>query len=164
MNGIERMNGEAKAPEWQRFGDLLLAWKKSGDLSDELAPLLVALGLVEWQGDGPVLTETSQSLRLLLRSLANVPVYDAGSGALCWRGRVVKTVPARAARQRAALEAFELAGWQRLLDGPPLLALRLDCRQLRRTVRGLNKGVAPGTIRFHIDGRGRGILWSPLGG
>jgi hypothetical protein len=31
-------------------------------------------------------------------------------------------------------------------------------------VRGLNKDLAAGSIRFHTDGRGRGILWSPLGG
>jgi len=160
MNGIERLMRAAKAPEWQRLNELLRAWMKNGDLTDELSAVLVASGLFTWEGGDLLETEAGHALGRLLRGMTNVPSYDARTGRLSWRGRVVKALCREAPRQREVLEAFEQAGWQRLLHDP----LPDSRRLLRRTVQSLNEGLAPNTIRFHTDGRGGAIVWWPVGG
>jgi hypothetical protein len=61
------------------------------------------------------------------------------------------------------LAAFQVADWsERILD-PLEWEPGLDpTERLRETVKSLNRGLTPGTIRFHADGTGAGIRWEPV--
>jgi hypothetical protein len=75
---------------------------------------------------------------------------------------VVKELLRDAPTQEAILAAFEAAGWPGRIADPLPEDRAVDAKQrLRDTVKNLQRGVAPRTIRFRADGRGRGVRWEP---
>jgi hypothetical protein len=82
---------------------------------------------------------------------------------LCWGGRVIKRLRHIAGNQSAVLVAFEAAEWPRRIDDPlPRLAKRNAKKCRIDTIKSLNLGLAPETIRFRTDGTGGGICWEPV--
>jgi hypothetical protein len=95
-------------------------------------------------------------------SAGPLPSFDAGERVLRWRGEAVKCLRREAPTQAAILEAFERAGWPRHLDDPLDREPGLDPKErLRETVKSLNRGLRPGSLRFHTDGTGCGVRWAP---
>lgn len=116
-------------------------------LTPDEETLVAALAL--WRGDD---------------RLASVPFYDTCGRCLYWEGTRLKQLAANASTQRLVLEAFEEDGWPGRIDDPlPPKRSLLPAARLRETVRNLNRGLRPGTIRFHSDGTGTGICWQPTG-
>ena len=66
--------------------------------------------------------------------------------------------------QEAVLVAFEAQAWVERIDDPLEPEGGLDVKErLRETAKSLNRGLKPGTIRFHADGSGSGFRWEVLG-
>jgi hypothetical protein len=90
------------------------------------------------------------------------PGWDAVTGLLCWRGRVLKRVRADAVNERCLLDAFERQGWPEWIDNP---LSRKDGvnrkRRLRETVKALNCGLDPPAIRFRTDWNGH-VGWQTV--
>jgi hypothetical protein len=59
-----------------------------------------------------------------------------------------------ATNQIDIIEAFHRAEWGPAIDDP-----FDDAKKLNQTLRDLNKGLTPGTIRFFGDGTGERVLW-----
>jgi hypothetical protein len=73
---------------------------------------------------------------------------------------VIRRFRGDAANQRAVLDAFEARGWPARIDDPLPRGSRVRPKVRRReTVKALNAGLAPRSIRFFSDGRGLGIRW-----
>lgn len=91
------------------------------------------------------------------------PAWDAASRTLSWGGKVAKQLHREASGQEVILAAFEAAGWPERIDNP-LPEDRADepKQRLRDTVKNLQRGIAPRTIRFRTDGRGRGVRWEAV--
>jgi hypothetical protein len=88
------------------------------------------------------------------------PRWDAAARTLWWEGRVAKRLLRGAPAQEAVLAAFEGAGWPGRIDDPLEPDPEADPKgRLRETVKSLNARLKAGTIRFHADGTGRGVLW-----
>ena len=95
-----------------------------------------------------------------------LPRWDGGRRQLWLGGRLLKEFRQPAPNQTALLDAFERRGWaaRHVVDPlPPTPGEREDEAQLRlqETVKNLNRGLPPGTIRFRGDGTGRGVWWEP---
>jgi hypothetical protein len=124
-------------------------------------------------GGQAVLTAAGSRLLLDLIRLVGVlllgeqaldsPVYDPDERALRWRGRRVKRLQREAPVQEVVLLAFQRQGWPRRIGDPLPDEPGLDPKErVRETVKGLNRGLKSGTIRFHADGTGRGLLWEAV--
>ena len=66
--------------------------------------------------------------------------------------------------QVAILDAFQEQAWERTRTWDPIPRDRGESaqdakRRLHDTIKNLNRGLKPGTIRFHGDGTGQGIYW-----
>jgi hypothetical protein len=83
----------------------------------------------------------------------DVPQWNAVTGELSYKGKVVRRVSVRAARVRTVLDAFQCDGWPVHVDSP--LPPKKGSYLLRDTVRTINLC----TIRFFSDGKGQGISW-----
>ena len=92
-----------------------------------------------------------------------LPRWDGGRRQLWLGGRLLKEFRQPAPNQTALLDAFERRGWaSHIVDPlPPEAGEREDQATLRlqETVKNLNRGFPPGTIRFRGDGTGRGVRW-----
>ncbi len=83
------------------------------------------------------------------------PRWDRASGGLLWGGVVVKCFRHDAANQAVVLDAFEGRGWPPSVADPLPRRAGLNRKErLRETVRGLNRRLAAGTIRFLSGGSG----------
>jgi hypothetical protein len=81
------------------------------------------------------------------------PSWDGRPRVLLWRGEVVKQLGRAGSNRERVLNAFEEEGWPDAVSDPLEWDQFDDLKaRLRETVRGLNKGLKPGTIRF------RGLL------
>src|SRR5262245_21959855 len=90
-----------------------------------------------------------------------VPEWDAHARVLNWRGRPIKRLLRHAPSQATLLAVFQEQGWPDVVDDPlPGLPEGDAAARLRDTVRNLNSGILPGTIRFYTDGTGEGVGWS----
>lgn len=89
---------------------------------------------------------------------AGKPTWDGGI--LSFRDVIVKKFGRHpASNQRALLNAFQAAGWPRVVTNP----FRGTCnttlsRTLNETLRDLNRSIAGGPLRFEADGKG-GCRW-----
>lgn len=98
-------------------------------------------------------------LNPVLASPSERPTWLPAVQELWWRGRVVKCFRHDAHNQTAILDAFQKAGWPDRIDDPlPRVGARKWKARRRETVRCLNRGLTPGTIRFRSDGVG-GVRW-----
>ncbi len=122
--------------------------------------------------DQPLLTEAGllhvyQMLGQEVRSLAEgsrlLPRWDAESRRLWLGERLLKAFRQPAPNQTILLAVFQEQGWVRRIDDP-LPRQEGDKeedakRRLHDTIKNLNRVLPAGTIRFHGDGTGQGILW-----
>lgn len=163
MRGFETMSVGRAAPR-NGLSETLVRWRESGEVRDELRMLLVGWGLFESAGGALRPTEAGRVLAQLVWERDAVPVYDAASRRLSWRGQLIKTLHREAACQEAVLLAFQGAGWPSLLADPLPAERGMDVKErLRETVKSLNKRVRRGTVRFHADGTGRAVRWVSVG-
>ncbi len=93
-----------------------------------------------------------------------VPVWDADNRQLWFKGKVVKQFRQPAPNQTRLLDVFEEQGWasQRIDDPLPLARGEHDHdakKRLHNTLKNLNRGLPPGTIRFRGDGTGQAVIW-----
>jgi hypothetical protein len=92
-----------------------------------------------------------------------LPRWDAEVRRLWLGGRLLKVFRQPARNQTALLDVFQEEGWAAHIDDPLTLAGGEDegdaKRRLHETVKNLNRGLPPGTIRFRGDGTGQGVTW-----
>jgi hypothetical protein len=97
---------------------------------------------------------------LTAAAAAGAPRWEPAAHQLWWGGVVVKGFRHDAANQEAVLDAFQAAAWSPCIDDPLPRVLGLNTKVRRReTIRGLNHGLAAGTIRFASNGTGTGVRW-----
>lgn len=88
------------------------------------------------------------------------PHWDSAARELWWAGRCVKQFHNDAALQRALLDALEAAGWPSRIENPLPGGQGVNRKKrLQSTVKNLNRGLAEGTIRFHMDGTAEAVRW-----
>ncbi len=85
------------------------------------------------------------------------PQWDAKKHEFLIDGVVVHAYKRKAKNQFLVLEAFELVGWETVIDTPID-----DSKQRTQTLKELNK-LAPDEIIFRGDGTGEGIKWEKPG-
>ena len=92
-----------------------------------------------------------------------MPWWDPEGWRLWLGGRVLKAFRQPAWNQTALLGVFQEQGWAAHIDDP---LRRTDGegeedakRRLHDTIKNLNRGLPPGTIRFRGDGTGQGVSW-----
>jgi hypothetical protein len=92
-----------------------------------------------------------------------LPCWDAEARWLRLGGRLLKVFRQPARNQTALLDVFQEEGWPAHIDDPLTLAGGEDegdaKRRLHETIKNLNRGLPPGTIRFRGDGTGQGVTW-----
>jgi hypothetical protein len=76
----------------------------------------------------------------------------------------VKEFRQPAPNQTRLLDVFQEQGWATAHIDDPLPGHREETeedakRRLQETIKNLNRGLLPGTIRFRGDGTGQGIRW-----
>jgi hypothetical protein len=93
----------------------------------------------------------------------DLPRYVPGDRRLLWRGQEIRRLRRDTAAQHAILQGFQWAAWAGNIVNPipPSPGVHPQ-EQLHEAIRGLNKGMKPGTIRFHMDGKGTGPCWEAL--
>ena len=94
----------------------------------------------------------------------SLPLWDEGSRRLWLGGTLLKEFRQPAPNQTKLLVVFQEQGWAAAhIDDPlPLADDERDAdakRRLHETIKDLNRGLPPGTIRFRGDGTGQGVLW-----
>ena len=96
----------------------------------------------------------------LTAALTEGPRWVAVEQDLWWAGSVVKSLRQTADNQVRVLAAFEAAGWLHHIEDPlgHMAGGRAKVRR-RETIKSLNIGLTPGTIRFFSDGTGTGVRW-----
>jgi hypothetical protein len=107
---------------------------------------------------GPRRTRIS---RLVRRAL---PHWDADARRLWLGGVLLKEFRQPAQNQTALLDAIEAHGWEVGHVSNPLPPERGESEseaqeRLHETIKNLNRGMPPQTIRFRGDGSGRGVWW-----
>ncbi len=115
------------------------------------------------QGSSPVESEPAPILAPL-DVKRPLPFWDASNRRL-WLGELlVKEFRRPATNQITVLWVFQEEGWTGSHIDDPLPRDDLDTdadakRRLHDTIRNLNRGMLAGTIRFHGDGTGEGVIW-----
>jgi hypothetical protein len=104
--------------------------------------------------------------RLVHRGL---PHWDADARQLWLGGVLLKEFRQPAQNQTALLDAIEARGWVIGHVSNPLPRERDESEteaqeRLHETIKNLNRGMPPRTIRFRGDGSGRGVWWEFSGG
>lgn len=94
------------------------------------------------------------------RVLADRVRWDSACRELRVGDKVAKRFLRDAPAQRAVLEAFQAANWQRRVDVRlPANGHRDPTHRLREVVAELNKGLDQSLIRFRMDGLGEGVIY-----
>ncbi len=97
-----------------------------------------------------------------LRHMAERPIWNARLGELWWHASLIKRFREDAANQRCVLDGFQDGGWMRVNENPLPAHRGLNRkRQLKYTIRDLNRGQHPTQVRFHGNGRGD-VQWDPV--
>lgn len=149
----------------------------SPEQADGLLRELEAAGFVEMVTGGGMAVLTKRGVECLVSVLlrgkrdwweagcgkVERPEYDAKARVLRWYSEVVKELKREAPNQEALLLACPDYDAGAPIPNP----LQVDSYDspsevLVQTVKDVNKGVKPGTIRFHMDGKGTGFCWKPL--
>jgi hypothetical protein len=94
----------------------------------------------------------------------SVPYWDAATRRLWLGARVLKEFRQPAPNQTAILGAFQEDGWAAGHIDDPLPPAHGEGpeevkRRLQETVKNLNRGLPPDSIRFRGDGSGEGVRW-----
>src|SRR5262249_51460437 len=90
------------------------------------------------------------------------PRWDAERGVLWYGEQRAKTFKQPADNQRVLLDTFEEEGWPPHIDDPLTGDNKIDRRQrLADACHRLNHNEAG--LRFALDGKGEGVLWTPPG-
>lgn len=94
----------------------------------------------------------------------SLPYWDTQSRRLWLGGILVKEFRQPAPNQTMLLAVFQEQGWATAHIDDPLPCQREETEEdakhrLQETVKNLNRGLSPGTIRFRGDGTGQGVLW-----
>src|SRR5262249_8797989 len=93
-----------------------------------------------------------------------LPYWDTGERRLWLATNLLREFRQPATNQMAVLDAFQARGWtERHVSNPlPREAHETEAEaqeRLHETIKSLNKGMPPGTIRFRGDGSGAGVWW-----
>jgi hypothetical protein len=93
-----------------------------------------------------------------------LPYWDAANRRLWLGTHLVKEFRQPAPHQTALLDVFHEEGWASGRIDDPLPRAQDEGekeakRRLHETIKNLNRGLEPGTIRFRGDGTGQGIVW-----
>jgi hypothetical protein len=92
------------------------------------------------------------------------PHWDRLCRTLFVRGEIVKRFTVPSANQELTLAAFEEEKWPVHLDDPLPPSPGIESkRRLHDTITRLNRHQIRPLIRFHGDGRGRGLYWELIG-
>ena len=118
----------------------------------EVAGLLLRSGLP--------LGLAAEVVHRLTAALTERPRWVVGAQELWWAGSVVKLLRQTADNQVRVLTAFEAAGWPHHIEDPlgHMAGGKAKIRR-RETIKSLNIGLTPRTIRFFSDGTGTGVRW-----
>jgi hypothetical protein len=93
-----------------------------------------------------------------------LPRWDPKARQLWLSTRLLKTFRQPAPNQTLILDVFQEEEWTIYQIDDPLSRgageVETDARRrLHETIKNLNRGLPPGTIRFHGDGTGQGVRW-----
>ncbi len=93
-----------------------------------------------------------------------LPRWDLKGRQLWLSTRLLKTFRQPAPNQTTILDVFQEDEWAKShIDDPLSRSVGEDeadaRRRLHETIKNLNRGLPPGTIRFHGDGTGEGVRW-----
>jgi hypothetical protein len=93
-----------------------------------------------------------------------LPSWDAQSRRLWLGGVLLKEFRQPSPNQTRLLDVFQEQGWKAVHVDDPLSAAPGEReedakRRLHDTIKNLNRGLPPGTIRFRGDGTGQGVRW-----
>lgn len=97
-------------------------------------------------------------------STGSLPHWDSQSRRLWLGGLLVKEFRQLAPNQTCLLDVFQEQGWATAHIDDPLPSLPGETEEsakqrLQETIKNLNRGLLPGTIRFRGDGTGQGVRW-----
>jgi len=93
-----------------------------------------------------------------------LPRWDPKARLLWLSTRLLKAFRQPAPNQTKILDVFEEEKWAKNHIDDPLSPAADEIepdakRRLHETIKNLNRGLPPGTIRFHGDGTGQGVRW-----
>jgi hypothetical protein len=93
-----------------------------------------------------------------------LPFWDAGNRRFWWGEQLLKVFRQPAPNQTMILDVFQEQGWEIThADDPLPRAANEDDEEAKRrlhdTIKNLNRGLPPGTIRFRGDGTGQAVIW-----
>jgi hypothetical protein len=151
----------------EAYTELLHAHEQAAALGQ---PLLTEVGLSYLRQQvlplGSSQTPQSESGEAVRPSLTKgiLPHWDAETRRLWLGGFLVKEFRQPAANQTRLLEVFEEQGWATGHIDDPLPRQPEETeedakRRLHETIKNLNRGLLPATIRFRGDGTGEGVRW-----
>lgn len=169
-------SGQRSAAAWpgqyvsaivQAYIELLEAHEQASDLDQ---PLLTEAGIsyVRQQVHPPGASQAAQSNSAqavrTFRANGSLPHWDTKSRQPWLRGILVKEFRQPAPNQTRLLDVFQEQGWASAHIDDPLPSYPGETekdvtRRLQETIKNLNRGLLPGTIRFRGDGTGQGVRW-----
>jgi hypothetical protein len=93
-----------------------------------------------------------------------LPYWDAENRRLWLGGVLIKEYLQPAPNQTRLLDVFQEQGWENTHIDDPISSAPAESeedvkRRLHDTIKNLNRGLLPGTIRFSGDGTGQGVRW-----
>lgn len=92
----------------------------------------------------------------------NHPHWDLKLRRLMYQGKLIKHFRCPAQNQETILSAFQEEGWPQRISDPIPPSKETDSKQrLHDAIRSLNRNQTNLLIKFHGDGTGEGVLWSP---
>jgi len=93
-----------------------------------------------------------------------LPLWDPKARQLWLSSRLLKAFRQPAPNQTMILDVFQEEQWAESQIDDPLSRAAGEAetdakRRLHETIKNLNRGLPPGTIRFHGDGTGQRVRW-----
>jgi hypothetical protein len=154
-------------PTDRTYAELLQAHEQARALGQ---PLLTEAGVSYLERHLCLAEEGLPSLRdappdlKLLRGHDPLPAWDPAERKLYLGDRLLHEFKQRAPQQIRLLDAFQEQGWTPARIDDPLPWRRGGREEdrkerLRQTIKNLNRGLPPDTIRFRGDGTGEGVIW-----
>jgi hypothetical protein len=151
----------------QVYADLLQAHEHSSALGQ---PLLTEAGVCYLEqhrsptGESCSCPVAPRAPVYPLRGHDPLPVWEARSRRLWLGDRLLREFRHRAPNQITILQVFQEQDWTEAHIDDPLPIARGEHeedrkRRLHETIKNLNRGMPPGTIRFRGDGTGEGVVW-----